>query len=98
MGLQGGELIGEWRRLLNKELNDLYFSPNTIPVIKSRRMRQAWHLACAGKRRGAYRVLVGRPKEQRPLGRLCVDERITLKLTNLTLCVPFIILQCVNNQ
>jgi hypothetical protein len=54
--------------LHNEELNDLYSSPNIIQVIKSRRMRWAWHVACMGEGRGAYRILVGRP-ERRPLGR-----------------------------
>jgi hypothetical protein len=61
--------MGEWRRLHNKELNDLYSSPNIIWVIKSRRMRWAGHVARMGEARGAYRVLVGRPEGRRPLGR-----------------------------
>ena len=64
MGLQG-EGRGEWKRLLNKMLNYLYFSPNTIWVITSRRMRQAWHVAFTGKRRSAYGILVGKPEELR---------------------------------
>jgi hypothetical protein len=60
---------GEWRRLHNEELNDLYSSPNIIRVIKSRRMRWAGHVARMGKGRGAYRVLVGRPEGRRPLRR-----------------------------
>jgi len=67
LGLQGGEGRGEWRILLNKLLNDLYFSPNMIWVNTSGRMRQAWHVACTGKRRSAYRILVGKPEEQRHL-------------------------------
>ena len=59
-------VTGEWRRLNNKELYDLYSSPNIIRVIKSRRMRWAEHVACMGDRRGAYRILVG---GRRPLGR-----------------------------
>jgi hypothetical protein len=59
----------EWRRLHNEELYDLYSSPNIVRVIKSRRMRWAWHVARMGERRGAYRILVGRPKGRRPLGR-----------------------------
>jgi hypothetical protein len=59
----------EWRRLHNEELNDLYSSPNIIPVIKSRRMRWAGHAARMGEGKGAYRILVGRPEGRRPLGR-----------------------------
>jgi hypothetical protein len=66
-GPKRGEATGEWRRLHNEELNDLYSSPN-IRVIKSRRIRWAGHEACMGKR-GAYRILVGRPEGRRPLGR-----------------------------
>jgi hypothetical protein len=56
----------EWRRLHNEELNDLHCSPNIIRVIKSRRIRWAGHVARVGDRRGAYRVVVGRPEEKRP--------------------------------
>ena len=50
-------------------LNDLYSSPNTVRVIKSRRMRWAGHVARMGEERGMYRVLVGKPEGKRPLGR-----------------------------
>jgi len=53
------EITGEWRRLRNEELNDLYSLPNIVRVIKSRRMRWAGHVARMGEERGAYRVLVG---------------------------------------
>jgi hypothetical protein len=62
-------VTGEWRRLHNEELYDLYSSPNIIQVIKSRRMRWAGYVARMGEGRGAYRVLVGRPEGRRPLGR-----------------------------
>jgi hypothetical protein len=63
------EVTGEWRRLHNEELNDLYSSPNIIRVIKSRRMRLAGHVTRMGEGRGAYRILVERPEGRRPLGR-----------------------------
>jgi hypothetical protein len=68
-GPKRDEVTGEWRRLHNEELNVLYSSPNIIPVIKSRRMRWAGHVAHIGEGRGAYRILVGRPEGRRPLGR-----------------------------
>jgi hypothetical protein len=52
----------EWIKLHNKELNDLYSSPNIIRVIKSIRMRWAGHVAHMGERRGVYRVSVGKTK------------------------------------
>jgi len=61
---------GEWRRLHNVELNDLYSSPNIIRVIKSRRRRWAEHVAHVGERRCACRVLVRKPEGIRPFGRL----------------------------
>ena len=63
------EVIGEWRKLHNEELNELYCSPNTMRVIQSRRMRWAGHVARTGEERGVYRVLVGEPEGRRPLGR-----------------------------
>ena len=62
-------MTGEWRRLHNEELNDLYSSANIVRVIKSRRMRWAGHVARMGEERGVYRVLVGKPEGKRPLGR-----------------------------
>jgi hypothetical protein len=58
---------GSWRKLHNDELHDLYSSPNIVRVIKSRRWG-AGHVACMGEGE-VYRVLVGRPKGKRPLGR-----------------------------
>jgi len=53
------EVTGEWGRLHNEELNDLYCSPNIVRMIKSRRKRWAGHVARMGEERGLYRVLVG---------------------------------------
>jgi hypothetical protein len=68
-GPERDEATGEWRRLHNEELNDLYSSPNIMQVIKSRRVRWAGYVTRMGVKRGAYRILVGRPGERRPLGR-----------------------------
>ena len=67
-GPRRDEVMGEWRRLHNEELNDLYSSPNILRLIKSRRMRWAGHVAHTGEERGVYRVLVGKPEGKRPLG------------------------------
>jgi len=63
------EVTGEWRRLHNEELNDLYALPNIVRVTKSRRMRWAGHVARMGEERGVYRVLLGKTEGRRPLGR-----------------------------
>ena len=68
-GPRRDEVTGEWRRLHNEELSDLYSSPNNVRVIKSRRMRWAGHVTRMGEERGVYRVLVGKPEAKRPLGR-----------------------------
>ena len=62
------EVTGEWRRLHNEELNDLYCSPNIVRVIKSGRMRWAGHVARMGEEREVYRVLMGKPEGKRPVG------------------------------
>jgi len=55
-GHKSNEVRGEWRKLHNEELNDLYSSPNIIWVIKWRRTRWVGHVAHMRKRRDAYRV------------------------------------------
>ena len=69
MGPKRDEVTGEWRKLHNEELNDLYTLPNIVRVIKSRRMRWTGHVARMGEGRGVHRVLVGKPERKRPLGR-----------------------------
>ena len=58
-GPKRDEVTGEWRRLHNAELNDLYSLPNIVRVVKSRRIRWAGHVARMGEDRGVHRVLVG---------------------------------------
>ena len=67
-GPKRDEVTGEWRKLHNDELDDLYSAPNIVRVIKSR-MGWAGLVACMGEGRGMYRVLVGKPEGKRPLGR-----------------------------
>jgi hypothetical protein len=62
-------VTGDWRKLHNEELHNLYSSPNIIRMIKSRRMRRAGHVARMGETRNAYRILVEKPEGKRPLGR-----------------------------
>jgi len=69
LDLGGTRYQGEWRRLHNEELNDLYSSPNVVLVVKSRRMRWAGHVARMGEEMVVYRVLVGKPEGKRPMGR-----------------------------
>jgi hypothetical protein len=68
-GQKRDEVMGEWRKLHNEELRDLYSSPNIIRIIKSMRMRWADHVARMGAKRNAYRLLVGKAEGKRPLGR-----------------------------
>jgi len=68
-GPRSDEVTGEWRRLHNEELNDLYSSPNIVRLIKWRRMRWAGHVAHMGEERGVYRFFLGKPEGRRPQGR-----------------------------
>ena len=68
-GPKRDEVTGEWRKLHNEELRDLYSLPNIVRVVKSRRMRWAGHVTCMGEGSSVYRVLVGKPEGKRPLER-----------------------------
>jgi hypothetical protein len=68
-GPERDEVTGEWRKIHDEDLNDLYCSPDVVRVIKSRRMIWAGNVERVGERRGLYGVLVGKPEEKRPLER-----------------------------
>jgi hypothetical protein len=74
LGPKRNDATGEWRRQHNEKLNDLYFSPYTVRVIKKKEMGGT--RSTYGERRGSYRVLVGRPEVKRPIGR---PRRIIVK-------------------
>jgi hypothetical protein len=65
----GDEVTGDWRKLHNEEFHELYSSPSIIRIIKTRMMRWAGNVARMGEKRKAYRLLMGKPEERRPLGR-----------------------------
>jgi hypothetical protein len=62
--------MGEWRKLHNEELRDLYSSPSIIRIIKPRRMKWTRNVTRMAEKRNAYRLLVGKPEGKRLLGRL----------------------------
>jgi hypothetical protein len=68
-GPKEDEVTGKWRKVPNEELHDLYSSPSSIRMIKSRRMRWAGQAVGMGERRGVCRVLMGKPEGKRPLER-----------------------------
>jgi len=68
VGSKRDEVTGEWRKLHNEELRDLYSLPNIVRVVKSRRMRWAGNVARIGEGRVVHRVLVGKSVGKRPLG------------------------------
>jgi hypothetical protein len=68
-GPKRDEVTGEWRKLRNEELNDLYSLPNIVRGVNWRRMRWEGHVARMGEERGVHRVLVGKPEGKRTLWR-----------------------------
>jgi len=78
-GPKRDEVTGEWRRLHNEELSDLYSLPNIIRVFKSKSMEWTGHVERVGERRSSYRVLVAKLRERVRLEDRGVDEDIILK-------------------
>jgi hypothetical protein len=78
-GPKRDEVTGDWRKLRNEELHNLYSSPNIIRMIKSRRIRRAGHVARMGEKRNSYRVLVGKPQIGRPRRRWLDNIKIDLR-------------------
>jgi hypothetical protein len=75
---KGNGVTGEWRKLHNEELNDLYSSTNVITVIRLRRMRWVGHVACMADRRGSG-FWWGNMSERDYLEDPDVDGRIILR-------------------
>jgi hypothetical protein len=61
-GPKRDKVTGEWRKLHNEELHDLYSSPSIIRIIKARRMSWAGHLARMEEKRNTYGLLMGKPE------------------------------------
>ena len=78
-GPKRDEVTGEWRKLNNEELNDLYYLPYIFRVIKSRRMRGAWHVARMGLREAYAGFWWGNPRVRDHLGDSGVGGRIILR-------------------
>jgi hypothetical protein len=68
-GSKMDKIIGRWRKLHNDEFHNLYCSPDTTRMIKSRRIRGAGHIERIGQKRNSYRILVVKPEGKRPLER-----------------------------
>ena len=68
-GARKDKVSGEYRKLHNHELEELYKSPSIVRIIKSRRLRWAGHVARMGEERTARRIFAGKPRSKRPLGR-----------------------------
>jgi hypothetical protein len=78
-GPKRDEVTGEWRKLHNEELSDLYSLPIIVRVVKSRKMRWAGHVARMGEGKGVHRVLVGNLRERDHWGDPDIDGRTILR-------------------
>jgi hypothetical protein len=79
-GPKRDEVTGEWRKLHNEELNDMYSSPNIVRVVKSKRMRWAGHVAHMRERRRVYGILAGKPDEKSSFGRPRPRRKVIIKM------------------
>jgi hypothetical protein len=79
-GPKRDEVMGEWSKLHNEELHNLYSSPDIIREVKSMQMRWAGHVACMGEERKVYKVLLGKPEGKSPLGRPRWEDGIRMNL------------------
>ena len=78
-GPKRDEVTREWRKLHNRELNDLHFSPHIVRMIKSRRMRWTGHVARMGREEACKRFSWENLKERDHMEVLGVDGRIILR-------------------
>ena len=78
-GAKRDKVTGEWRKLHNEELNDLYCSPSIVRVITSRRMSWVKHVAHMGRAEVYTGFWWGNLRERDRLGDPGVEERIILK-------------------
>jgi hypothetical protein len=78
-GPKRDKVIGEWRKLHNEELNDLYSAPSIVRVIKSKRMRWAVHVVCMGRGELYTAFWWGNLREREHLRDPGVDGRIILR-------------------
>jgi hypothetical protein len=79
-GTKREEVTGGWRRLHNEELHNLYASPNTIQMMKSRWSGQAEHVTYMEQMQNACKILVGKPKGKISFGKLRRKVKVKLSL------------------